>query len=301
MNDAAKRRLAIALLFVTPAFWSVNYLAARSSIDVIAPHALAFGRWAIAFVIMLPLCWRAIVTHRAEIAAQWPRYLVLGGLGMWICGAFVYIGGRTSPATTISLIYSVSPVLIAIASIYWFGERMSGAQVLGAACALAGVLAIVLKGQPQVIRTFQFTVGDFWIAGAVAAWTLYSLLLRHWHSSLDSFARLTTIVGFGAVLLAPMALIEARFIDTPDWSAWTWMLILAVAIFPGIGAYQSYSYVQAQLGAARAGLVLYLGPPYAAITAWLFLGESLAWYHLLGSALILPGLYLATRKSAAAQ
>jgi drug/metabolite transporter (DMT)-like permease len=296
MTDSSKRRLAVALLFVTPAFWAINYLVARAAAGEIAPHALAFGRWSIALVIMLPLCWRPILAYRQEISTQWPRYLLLGALGMWVCGAFVYIGGRTSPAVNISLIYAVTPVLIAIGSIGWFGERMSRGQIIGAILALMGVLTIVLKGHPEVLRTLRFTQGDFWIATAALAWTLYSLLLRHWRSSLDSFARLTVIAAFGCVLLAPLTLVEAYLSGTTEWSSKNILLVLAAAIFPGIGAYQAYSYVQAQLGAARAGLVLYLGPPYAALSAWLVLGEQLDWYHLVGALLILPGIYFATRK-----
>ena len=45
-------RLAYALVFVTPAFWSVNYLVARWAPGVIAPHALALGRWSVAALVL---------------------------------------------------------------------------------------------------------------------------------------------------------------------------------------------------------------------------------------------------------
>ena len=43
---------------------------------------------------------------------EWKRYRVLAALGMWICGAWLYIGGRTTAAINISLICSIAPVLI---------------------------------------------------------------------------------------------------------------------------------------------------------------------------------------------
>jgi drug/metabolite transporter (DMT)-like permease len=52
-----------------------------------------------------------------------------------------------------------------------------------------------------------------------------------------------------------------------------------------------------ELGVARAGLVMYLAPVYAALSAWLLLGETPRWYHAAGAALILPSIYLATRAS----
>jgi drug/metabolite transporter (DMT)-like permease len=46
------------------------------------------------------------------------------------------------------------------------------------------------------------------------------------------------------------------------------------------------------LGAAKGGLILYLNPLYVAVLAWIFLGEPLQFYHYLGAALILPGIFL---------
>ena len=43
--------------------WSVNYLVARSAVDVVAPHALAFGRWLIAFLLLAAMTWREIAAH----------------------------------------------------------------------------------------------------------------------------------------------------------------------------------------------------------------------------------------------
>ena len=78
-----------------------------------------------------------------------------------------------------------------------------------------------------------------------------------------------------------------------SWSSFGYML--AAAVFPGFGAYLAYSYMQRELGAARVGVVLYLGPIYAAITGCLVLGEPVRGFHWVGAALILPGIYLATR------
>jgi drug/metabolite transporter (DMT)-like permease len=300
MTPDNRYRLAMALLFITPALWTVNYLVARSAADVVAPHALALGRWLIAFVVMYGLNRRAIHAHRGEIWTSRWQYLVLGALGMWMCGAFVYIGGRTSPALTISLIYSLSPVLIALFSIGLFGERMSRGQLAGAVLALAGALMIVLKGHPETLFKLRFTTGDLWIAAAAFAWTIYSLLLRKWPSAMDSLARLTIITGAGVLVLIPATLIEAfgcaSAMCQTQTSWWALLLIASAALIPGLGAYSAYSYMQAQLGAARTGLVQYLGPPYAALAGWLVLGEGLHGYHLVGAAMILPGIFLATRR-----
>jgi drug/metabolite transporter (DMT)-like permease len=297
-----ERRLhwAQVLLFITPAMWSLNYIVARASAGVVHPHLLALLRWSIALLIMLPFAWPALRKAWPHWRHEWRDALLLGALGMWICGAWVYQGGQTTSATNIGLLYAVSPVLIAAASGILFKEHLNAAQKLGVALALAGTLAVVLKGDPGALLRLQFVVGDAWIVAAVMSWTTYSLLLRKRSSVLDPFARLTVITIGGVLVLIPFTLLEVVLAGPPVWSTKLWILAIVAAVFPGFASYQAYSFMQRELGIAKTGLVLYLGPLYAAGVAWWLLGEPVRWYHLLGAALILPGIYLATRAKSSA-
>ncbi len=299
MPSTPKYRLALALLFITPALWAVNYLVARSAPGVIEPHALALLRWLIASLLFSLGHWGEIWEAREEISREWKRYLVLGALGMWICGAWVYIGGRTTAAINISLIYSISPVLIVLSATLWLKERISLTQGIGVALALAGVLHVVLKGEWTTLGDVQLVPGDGWIAGATLAWATYSLLLRKWPSQLNPSARLSVIALAGVLVMLPFATFEALNNPLPVLTLEGVGLVLAVAIFPGYGAYLAYSIMQRDLGVARVGVVLYLGPIYAAVIAWLVLGEALHGYHAWAMAMVLPGIYLVNRERAA--
>lgn len=294
-HSRGERQLAIALVFIAPALWSVNYLVARWAPGYIAPHMLALARWAVAAVLLGAFCWREIVAKREAVAAEAWRFLVLGALGMWICGAFVYVGARSTTAINIGLLYAVSPVLIALASSLWLHERFGALQWVGVALALGGVLHVVLRGQWGAFGALGINPGDAWIAVCVLSWTAYSLLLRAWPSAFGSLARLTLIACGGVLVLLPFTVAEAMW----GWqSTLSWRsagLVLAAALVPGAAAYGAYSFMQRVLGAARVGLVLYLGPPYAALAGWALLGEQIEVFHIVGAALILPGLWLSSR------
>ncbi|HEX7436189.1 MAG TPA: DMT family transporter [Caldimonas sp.] len=294
---AAQLRLAYALLFVTPAFWSVNYLVARWAPGVLAPHALALGRWWVATLVLAAFCQAELWAKRDRIAGEAPQFLVLGALGMWVCGAFVYIGGRSTTAVNIGLLYGVAPVLIALASALWLRERIDAAQMLGAALAFAGMLHILFKGRWDTLERLRINPGDAWVAVAVLSWTAYSLLLRAWPSAFGPLARLTLIACGGIVVLLPFTVWEALAWLPSELSWKSAGLILAAALLPGVGAYGAYSFMQRALGAARVGMVLYLGPLYSAALAWLVLGERIEWFHVVGALLILPGIWLSTRKA----
>ncbi len=297
MSFSSKQRLALALIFITPAFWSVNYLVARKAPGIIEPHALASLRWLMAGFLFGLGYWGQIWGQRQQILQDWKHYLVLGALGMWICGAWVYVGGRTTVAVNIALIYSISPVLVVAASALWLKERVSRLQLCGVVIALAGVLHVILKGQWQNLAAVQFVPGDGWILAAAVAWTVYSVLLKRWHSPLGASARLAVIALAGVLVMLPFTIFEAVTNPLPVLTLPGFGLSLAAALFPGYGAYLAFSVMQRELGAARVSVVLYLGPIYAAVIAWLVLGEPLQMHHFIGLALILPGIYLVNRKA----
>jgi drug/metabolite transporter (DMT)-like permease len=288
--------LAYALLFIAPAMWSVNYLIARWAPGVIAPHALALGRWCVAALLLAAVCHRELRDKRALIGSEWKQFIVLGALGMWVCGAFVYIGARSTSAVNIGLLYAASPVLIALFSALWLHERLGLPQVAGVALALGGVVHIVVQGRWDALAQVRINAGDLWVAVAVLCWTAYSLLLRAWPSAFGPVARLTLVACGGIVVLLPFTLWEA-LAWLPSTLSWrSAALVIAAALIPGAGAYAAYSFMQRTLGAARVGVVLYLGPLYSALVGWAVLGERIEPFHALGALLILPGIWLSTRR-----
>ena len=298
MHAAARQRLALALVWITPALWSSNYIIARAADGVVSPHVLALGRWTLALLLMLPWVWRDLPALRRAWRVEWPRMLVLGGLGMWICGAFVYIGAQSTSATNIGLIYAATPVAIAAASRWLLHEAGSGLQRLAMALALCGVVFVVAKGDPATLLQVRFARGDLWIVAAAVSWAAYSVLQQRWPSALGARQRLACITFGGLLVLLPFTALEVMFESLPPFSGQALVLIGLAALLPGFLSYQAYGLMLQELGATRAGVVMYLSPVYAAVTAWWFLHETPQWYHLVGAALILPSIHLATRRAA---
>ena len=286
------------LIFSIPALWGVNYLVGRSAPALIAPHALAFLRWLIAALILAVFARHELKAKRHLIWPERWHFLAFGMLGMWICGSWLYLGARTSPANNIALIYALSPVFIVLGAAIFLQEPMRKRQWIGVVLALIGLAHVVIQGRWDALTQTQFVVGDLWVLGCAIAWAIYSLLLKKWPSQFSPLARLVLIALAGVLFMLPLTLLEA-FSGLPMtqtiWGVKTWLIILAAAIFPGAGAYLAYSTLSSRIGAARTALVLYLGPLYAAALAWLALGEPLHAYHAIGALIILPGIYLASQ------
>jgi drug/metabolite transporter (DMT)-like permease len=283
-------------MFVAPAMFSTNMLVARATADTFPPVALAFWRWAAAALLMAALLRGALWASRGAARSEWRSLLALGAIGMGICGAFVYLAAHTTSATNLGLIYAAAPVLIVLLGRALFGETLRPLQMLGIALSLAGVVVVVLRGSLDTLLGLRFAIGDIWAFVGAVGWAVYTVLLRHWTTQLGFNLRFAWIALGGVAAMAPFALAEAILVGPPPATAASAGWIALLATIASVGAYQTYGLVQRGLGTARAGLILYLIPLYTAGLAALFLGERFAPYHAVGAALVLPGIFLATRR-----
>ena len=279
----------------------MNYVVARTAPGIISPHVLALGRWLLAGLILAFIARHELWQERHSTLIAWKQYLLLGSLGMLICGAWVYWAAETTTAINIALIYAASPVLITLGAVLGLKESFSWRQSLGVVIALLGVLHVVVKGQWAALSQVVWVLGDGLVVIAMVAWAAYALLLKKWASPLGSTARLAATCLGGSLVLLPFAITEWTTTTHANWSDSATLLVLVAAIFPGVGAYWSYGFCQKTLGASRVAASLYLGPLYGGLVAWLFLGETLGWHHAVGAGFILPGIYLASQKPNMAQ
>ncbi|MDO9360156.1 MAG: DMT family transporter [Polaromonas sp.] len=292
-------RRALVLLWVLPALWVVNYIVARKASGVVGPYMMAFGRWGLAALVLVVLARQELWRERAAVLRDWWQYVILGTLGMFICGAWVYLGAQSTTAMNMALIYSAAPVLITLGAVWWLGERFGLRQAGGVLLAMAGVLHVIVKGQWAALAEVQFSRGDAWILIATFSWAAYALLLKKWPTTLQATTRLAATSVGGVLVLLPFAIWEAMQAGTPVLGHHAFGLMLVTALVPGLGAYWLYGWIQKVLGAGRVAMALYLSPLYAGVAAWLLLGEKPGWHHAVGALMILPGVFLVSRTPAA--
>src|SRR5690606_19195023 len=121
----------------------------------VPPVALSFLRWSFATLIVLPFA-------MPYLRRDWPvvreRWLFLGFLGVIGGGAFntlQYIGLNYTTALNSLVLNSIGPILIAIACVLLFKDRLSGSQIAGTVISLAGVLVVVSRGDLELLSTLS--------------------------------------------------------------------------------------------------------------------------------------------------
>lgn len=295
MTDEAPSLRPYIILAVMPLMFSSNLIIARGAIDSVEPGTLAFWRWGIACLVMLPIAGAGIARHRDVIAREWKHIFALAFLGMGICGAGVYAALKHTTATNGTLIYTTSPAFILLLEILLGRTRAHLRQIIGIAIAFAGAATIIIKGDVRHLAEFRFGGGDLGMAGAALSWAVYSVMLRRESlRELPTAVTFTVIAGAGAILLTPYMAYEAIALGNFPTGLSAWASILGVALISSVGAFSAYQYGVKNVGATLTGIFLYLLPVYGVTLAIIFLGEVLQPYHIAGCALVMAGIILAT-------
>lgn len=294
-DQSRARGPAIVVMVLTPLFFSTNLVFGRHVVAEVAPFTLAFLRWAAVALLIAPF----VVSEIAPIARiarrHSPKLLMLGFLGMFVCGGGVYLGLRYTTATNGTLIYSASPIVILFVERLVTGRRIGRREAFGSALAFFGVAAILLKGDMGALVDLRFNAGDLIFVAAAIAWAFYSVGYRDpAFSTLSNPALFALVAAAGALTLAPAALAE-----TVSGAAWpatgtAWRDLAGIVVFSSLIAFSGFQFGLRALGPSLAGMFMYLLPVWGVAMAVAFLGESLQPYHAAGIALVLAGVIAAT-------
>ena len=216
-------------------------------------------------------------------------------MGCGICGAFPFIAGMSTTMANMGIIYTSSPIFIIILSVMFFKDKINPSRIIGLLLCLIGVLAIISKGEIDLLLNFKFTSGDLWMVGAAIGWAIYSIYLLNWKSNFSLMARFTLIALFGAISLFPFYILEEIFYFNTVFNNNFFFWVLFAAISPGIIAFTLYTKVQKYVGASLAGFTLYIFSIYSAIYGIIIFGEELFNFHYFGAAFVFVGVYLARK------
>lgn len=283
-------------LVLTPLFWAGNAVVARGTVAEIPPLSMSFWRWVIALAILLPFGLPGVLRHRRVIRQHLGSMLALALFSVAAFNSLLYYAAITTTATNIALINATIPIFVALLAWLMLGDRTRPIQGLGIVLALTGILIVIARGQWSVLAGLEAQPGDLIMVGAVFCWGLFSVLLRRQAVPLPPLTFLTAQILLGTLIILPVYLIDLTwFAGGFSLSGDTAWPLVYFAIFPGILAYGFWNHGVHTIGPGRAAIFMYLTPVYASVLAGVFLGESLGVFHIVGGALILAGLLLATR------
>jgi len=283
-----------ALAILATLIWSGNFIIARGSKNDIPPITLAFYRWLSATIILLPFTWHLFIKEILMLKKHFWYFLLTAASGITLFNTFVYIAGHTTEAINMALLgTTTSPIMSVILARIFLKEPVPLTRVIGMLICIAGILLLLSKGSIDILLSFSFTEGDWWMLAAALTFAIYNVCVRKKPSAMSSRNFLFTIFLIGTALLLPFYIYELKTkggfeINTQNIGA-----IFYLGLGASVICFLLWNKSIAYLGAGRASLFGNLIPVFSTIEAVLFLNEKVSLIHLYSFILVIAGLIIA--------
>lgn len=284
--------------FAIVAIWGSTFVFTKMLLqNGLSPAQIFTLRFAIAYILLLAF---SIAQKNFRLFCDnWRDELLMVVLGL--TGGSVYFLAENAAmlyttATNTSLIVCSCPLfaMLAFALLYRHSERITRVQALGSFVAFLGMAVVVLNGRFVLHLS---PLGDMLAFAACLCWVVYSLLMKPFVERYSTLFITRKVFIYGLVTIIPYYLIVPGF---PSLDVLLKPEVICNLFFLSVVAsmicYVVWNWVISKLGAVVATNWIYFNPITTILFAWWLLHEQITVWFLLGTVLILTGMYLADRK-----
>ena len=262
----------------------------------LSPAHIFTRRFIVAYILLLAV---SLTRRHQWLCHSLKDELLMVALG--ITGGSLYFLSENAAmlyttATNTSLIVCSCPLftMFLFALFYRHSERITRFQAFGSLIACLGMAVVVLNGHFVLHLS---PVGDMLAFAACLCWAVYSLLMRPALQHYSSLFITRKVFFYGLVTIIPY------YIFVPGFPTLTTLLrpevlwnLLFLSVVASLLCYLAWTWVISRLGAVVATNWVYFNPITTILFAWWLLNEQITVWFLLGSVLILLGMFMADRK-----
>src|ERR1700676_1821080 len=277
------------LLSITALCWAGNAIVGRLAAGHIPPVTLSFLRWTLAFLTILPFAWKHLQQDWSAIRGRLGIMIVLTITGVSAFNTLQYWALEHTQALNTLLLQSAAPLFVAVWSLILLGVRLTLAQ--------AGGLVIMLHGDLTALRGIALNEGDIIFTVALVIFGLYSVLSLK-RPKIHGLSFVAFTFGCGATCLLPLWIWELSSRPVMQLDGPNLLALFYVAVFPSTLAYLCFNRGVQLIGANRAAPFFHVVPVFGSAMAVAFLGERPQLFHIIGFALVLTGVVVASRRQA---
>jgi drug/metabolite transporter (DMT)-like permease len=279
----------LAALIVANLVYAGAFPASEVALRELGPMTLAGFRFLVAAALLAPV---ALPALRRITLSQGLRLLTIAALGLWLQMVFIYYGIDRANGAIAAIIVGLEPVLIAVWAALLLHERFGGRRATGLAVGLIGSLLVAGVG----FEGGAGTGGVALLLGTGLCFSWYTVASKR-HLPRHGPLELTALISvLGAVVAVLPMVVDATLLDGwRDPGTLTWTTVLYLGAANSVLAYVLWNRALSGLPAAAVGASLYAQPLLGAGLSWALLRDPLPRTFIPGAALVLLGVWIATR------
>jgi drug/metabolite transporter (DMT)-like permease len=219
---------------------------------------------------------------RAKLDRAWLRGSIVGGTLFAVHQILYFVGLKLTTVTNIAVIGALQPVLVLWVAGSMFGESTSGRATGWSLAAFLGTALVVAgsRGAPTAS-----IVGDTLAVLNLFAFTAYFLASKRIRATTGAWAYVLGMTTVSGIVMTIVCLATRQDIGSPRGS--DWLVLLAIAIFPGTLGHVLMNWAHAHVSAFAISMLLLGVPVVAAAGAAVVLGEHVTGLQILGGTLVL--------------
>lgn len=258
--------------------------------------SLLFMRMAFALPVYLVI---AIVQYRkgkseTVTPKQWMILVVIGLIGYYFASFLDFWGLQYIGAGIERLILFLYPTMTVILGALILKKMVTKQQIIAIVIAYIGIF-IAFWDQVFIAQNPNFWFGAFLVFGSALTFSFYLVGSDKIIPKLGvlKFTSYCMVISCTGLIIHYNLSSETEILELP-WQAH--LLGLLVAIFNTIIPSFVISAAIYRIGAARTSILSSVGPVFVIITAAIFLGESITIYKVLGTIVVIAGVWLISQQ-----
>jgi drug/metabolite transporter (DMT)-like permease len=271
-----------------------SFMFSKVALDYVSPIGLIAYRFLVAFIVFELL--RQLKVIKIEFKKSQFKYLFLVALFQPILYfMFETYGLQLTTSGEAGMMIALIPIFVTILSTLILKEKPKGIQLIFILLSVFGVLFIqFMKSSGDLNGEL---LGFFLLFGAVLSAALFNIASRSASKEVRPFALTYFMMLFGALIFNLIYIInlsvESRLLDYFTNLSHIELLlpILYLGIVASIGGFFLVNFALSKAPAHITSIYSNLSTIVAVIAGALLLGETLLYYHYIGSLMIVCGVY----------
>lgn len=280
------------IAILTVIVWGVTFVSTKILINQgLSPVEIFLYRFILAYIGIWFVCPRKLFANNLKDELLF--------IGSGLCGGALYFIFENTAlgitlASNVSLIICTSPIFTALLSwLLYRKEKLKLSLIIGSLTAFLGVSFVVFNG--SFILQIN-PLGDILTILAALSWAFYGIILRQVNGRYSTLFITRKVFFYGIITMLPFsALKSSTFTPSLLANPTVSLNIIFLGLIASLLCFIAWNAAVKKLGVVRTSNYIYLVPLVTLVTSSVIINEHITYIALIGTILILSGVYIAER------
>jgi len=274
-------------------FWAASFIATKKALVSAPPLTVVNLRLLISSFCFLT--WILVRRKGFDFRVSLLRTLIVLSLfGTGLHYGIQTMGLKFTTASNGSVYAVTGPITITLIAALFLGETITLKKATGILIAITGVVMVMGLRTVLEFDLRGHLLGDLLVFASIFMWGIFTVLGKKMTEVMRPADLTAVITWIGTVYMIPFSVYEVRgsTFQFSDIALEGWISIGFLGIFCSFLSTLLYLHALSRMESQKVGVYLYTIPPMTYVIAAVVLGERMGGHLLIGTVIVLAGVYL---------